>query len=496
MTPSPPPQGRRPALTLSIAAFGTLLVLVDYTSPLTTLSPTAADLGLGPSAQTWVLTGTLVGLAALLLTMGSAADDYGRKRVFGAGAVLLLISTAVSAAATGPTVFLIGRVLQGCAAAAVLAPTLGLIGHVYPVGPGRVRALGMWGASVGLGIAVGPVYAALLERAGGWRSVYWVLSALSALLIALTAYGLQESRNDRPRKLDLLGVATLAAGASCLIAGLAEGRHGWGRAPVLLLLGLGVLLLALFVLVEARIAEPMLDLALFRSPGFIASSGGALFTGLAIVGLMSYLPMALQKSAGETPLVASLVLAIWSGLSVVSALQARRLATRMSATTQVAASLLLCGIGEAALYGMSPDGSWTHFAPGLVLAGIGSGVLNAALARLAVSSVPADRAAMGSGANNTARYLGSALGVAITLTVAGQAADDRGPRYAMAAGTDHAVLVAAALCAVGAGVALWARIAEGRTPAAAPPPPGGGAGGAGATGSAAGSAQSPAVSRG
>lgn len=73
MTPSPPPQGRRPALTLSIAAFGTLLVLVDYTSPLTTLSPTAADLGLGPSAQTWVLTGTLVGLAALLLTMGSAA---------------------------------------------------------------------------------------------------------------------------------------------------------------------------------------------------------------------------------------------------------------------------------------------------------------------------------------------------------------------------------------------------------------------------------------
>lgn len=471
MNPSPPPAARRPATTLLIAAFGTLLVLIDYTSPLTTLSPTAADLGLGSSAQTWVLTGTLVGLAALLLTMGSAADDYGRKRVFGAGAVLLLVSTALSAAAPGPAVFLAGRVLQGCAAAAILAPTLGLIGHVYPPGPGRVRALGMWGASVGLGIAAGPIYAALLERAGGWRTVYWVLSALSLLLVVLTALGLEESRNDRPRRIDLLGVLTLAAGASCLIAGLAEGRHGWGRTPVLLLLGLGVVLLLLFVLAEARVAEPMLDLALFRSPGFVASSSGALFTGLAIVGLMSYLPMALQKALGESPLTASLVLAIWSGLSVVSALQARRLAGRVPATTQVAGSLLLCGIGEAALFGMRPDGSWVHFAPGLVLAGIGSGVLNAALARLAVSSVPADRAAMGSGANNTARYLGSALGVAVTLAVAGQATSDRGPRYALAAGTDRAVLVAAALCGVGAAVALWARIAESRSTAPAPPTP-------------------------
>lgn len=472
MKPSPPPQARRPASTLSVAAFGTLLVLIDYTSPLTTLAPTAADLGLGPSAQTWVLTGTLVGLAALLLTMGSAADDHGRKRVFAAGAVLLLVSTAVSAAAPGPAVFLIGRVLQGCAAAAVLAPTLGLIGHVYPVGPGRVRALGMWGASVGLGIAVGPVYAALLERAGGWRTVYWVLSALSLLLVLLAVLGLEESRNDRPRRLDLLGVVTLAAGASCLIAGLAEGRHGWGRTPVLVLLGLGVLLLLLFVLTESRVAEPMLDLALFRSPGFVASSSGALFTGLAIVGLMSYLPMALQKALGESPLVASLVLAIWSGLSVVSALQARRLAGRLSATTQVAGSLLLCGIGEAALFGMRPGGSWTHFAPGLVLAGIGSGVLNAALARLAVSSVPPNRAAMGSGANNTARYLGSALGVAVTLAVAGQATSDRGPQYALATGTDRAVLVAAALCAVGSAVALWARIAESRGAAPTAPPAG------------------------
>jgi MFS family permease len=454
---------RKPGLTLLIACFGTLLVLIDYTSPLTTLTPTAEALRLGPSAQTWVLTGTLIGLAALLLTMGSAADDHGRKRVFGAGALLLLLSTALSAAAPDGTLFLAGRVLQGCAAAAILAPTLGLIGSVFPVGPTRVRALGMWGASVGLGIAVGPVYAALLERSAGWRSVYWALAGLSALLLLLTAAGLAESRNERPRRLDPLGVLTLTAGSALLIAGLSKGRSGWGRTDVLVLLALGVLLLAAFAVVESRVAEPMLDLALFRSPGFVASSSGALFTGLSIVGLMSYLPTVLQKSLGETPLAASGVLAVWSGLSVVSALQARRLATRLEATTQVAGSLLLCGIGEAALYGMHAGGSWTHLVPGLVVAGIGSGVLNAALARLAVSSVPPDRAAMGSGANNSARYLGSALGVAVVVTLVGRATSAAGPAQAMADGANEAVLVAAGLCLVGAAVALWARVAETRS---------------------------------
>jgi MFS family permease len=463
MTSNPPGgQLRSPGTTLLTASCGTLLVLIDYTSPLTTLSPTAAALHIGSSAQTWVLTGTLVGLAALLLTAGSAADDYGRKRVFGSGAVLLLASTALSAAAPNTALFLTGRVLQGCAAAAILAPTLGLISNVYPVGPARVRALGMWGASVGLGIALGPVYAALMERAAGWRSLYWVLAALSAGLVLLTVLGLDESKTERPRKLDPLGVLALASGSSCLIAGLSEGRHGWGRGIVLELLAVGVLLLIAFALVESRVVEPMLDLALFRNPGFIASSSGALFTGLSIVGLMSYLPTVLQKSLGESSLAASGVLAIWSGLSVVSALQARRLVNRLSATTQVAASLLLCGIGEAALYGLHAGGSWVHLAPGLVLAGIGSGILNAALARLAVSSVPPHRAAMGSGANNSARYLGSALGVAVMATVVNQAKSDAGPAHAMAAGANNAVLVAAAICLLGAAIALWARTAEAR----------------------------------
>ncbi|WP_181799173.1 MFS transporter [Kitasatospora acidiphila] len=206
----------------------------------------------------------------------------------------------------------------------------------------------------------------------------------------------------------------------------------------------------------------MLDLALFRTPGFVAAGAGALFTGLSLVGLMSCVPLILERALGLTPLAAGLVLAIWSGLSVVAALQARHLATRLAPASQLAIGLLTCGVGEAALYGLSSGDGWVRLAPGLVVAGIGSGVLNAGLARLAVSSVPAHRAAMGSGVNNTARYLGSSLGIAIFLAVINSVRSAGHPAAAVATGANHAILVAILMCVLGAAVALWARAAGAR----------------------------------
>ncbi|WP_406207324.1 MFS transporter [Kitasatospora sp. NBC_01560] len=447
---APPGAGpARPGATLLVVGSATALVTVAYTAPTPVLAATAEALHLGTSGRTWILTGTLVGLAALLLTAGSAADDHGRKRVFTLGVLLFAVAAAVAALAPGGAVFLAARVLQGAASAAILAPALGLISHAHPPGPGRVRALGAWGAAVGLGIALGPVYGAVVEQAVGLRAVYGGLALAAAALAVLAATVLTESRADHPRALDPYGVLTLAAGTTCLIAGLAEGRTGWARPPVLVLLALGVLLLAAFVLVEAVVAEPMLDLALFRDPGFVAATGGALATGLAVVGFMSCLPALLQSVLGLSGPATAGVLAVWSGVSVLSALQARRLADRMPSTTQLAAGLLLCAAGQAGLYGLAPDTPWARLVPGLVVAGIGSGILNAALARLAVSSVPPHRAAMGSGANNTARYLGSALGVAVTVALATPAHPGTG--------ADHAVLASVAFCLLGAALPLAAR---------------------------------------
>jgi MFS family permease len=463
-TGDPPPQeaalpdeqaagpGPGAAATLVTVGLGTLVTLMAFTAPASTLAATAGGLHAGPVAQTWMFTGTPVGLAALLLIMGSTADAHGRRRVFGAGAVLLVLASVLSAAAPDTALFLTGRILQGAASAAVLSSGLGLIAHTHPAGPHRVRALGLFGAVLGAGIALGPAYSALLTQVWGWRSLYWGLAVLAAASAVLTA-SVPESRADRGRALDLTGALVLGAGIACLVAAFGEGRAGWGRAAVLMPLGAGLALLALFGAVERRVRAPMLDPALWRSPAFVAAGAGAFTTGLAVVGLFSYLPTELELVLGMTPLAASVLFTVWAGLSAITALFARHLAGRIGPATQIALGLLLSGAGQTALYGLRAGGSFGHLVPGLAVAGVGGGMLNAALARLAVSSVPADRSAMGSGANNTARYVGSALGLALTVSVA-SAAHARTPAASLAAGANHGFLVSAAICAAGAATVL------------------------------------------
>ncbi|WP_031513613.1 MFS transporter [Streptomyces sp. NRRL F-5123] len=446
-------------VTLLTVGLGTLVTLMAFTAPTATLAVTARGLHSGPVAQTWMLTGTPVGLAALLLTMGSTADARGRRRTFAAGSVLLLLATVLAAAAPGTALFLTGRVLQGAASAAVLAAGLGLIAETHPAGHHRVRALGVWGSTVGAGIALGPLCAALLADAWDWRAIYWGLALLTVPVVVLTA-AVPESRAARPRRLDLAGAVTLSAGIGALVAGFGESRGGWLRPAVLVLVAAAVAVLAAFAAIERRVAEPMLDPALWRSPVFLASGAGALTTGLAVVGLFSYLPTVVQGVLGTSAVATSLLLVVWSGLSAVSALLARRLAVHMGAATQAALGLVTSAAGQAGLYGLHTGGSYARLFPGLVVAGAGSGILNAALARLAVASVPADRSAMGSGANNTARYVGSALGVALTVSVV-TAAHGSSPAAALAAGADHAFLLSAAVCLAGAAaVLLLARRAD------------------------------------
>ncbi|NJP43847.1 MFS transporter [Actinacidiphila epipremni] len=464
--PPAPAAHRAPAhgagATLLTVCLGTLLTLMAFTAPATTLGATAHGLHSGPVAQTWMLTGTPVGLAALLLTMGSVADARGRRRTFASGTVVLLLSTALSAAAPGTAFFLAGRVVQGAASAAVLAAGLGLIAATHPAGHQRVRALGMWGATVGAGVAVGPVYAAVLTQVWGWRSIYWGLALLAVPVAALTA-AVPESRAARPRRLDPAGALTLSAGVGALVAGFGESRSGWLQPAVLVPVAAAAVALAVFAAVERRVAEPMLDPQLWRSPAFLAAELGALTNGLALVGVFSYLPTIVEGVLGTGAVATSMLFVVWSGVSALSALLARRLAPYVTAGAQAALGLTIAAIGQGALYGLHVGGSYGRLFPGLAVGGVGSGILNAALARLAVSSVPADRSAMGSGANNTARYVGSALGVALTVAVV-TAAHASSPAAALAAGGNHAFLLSAAACLAG-GAAVWLLSRRAATPA-------------------------------
>ena len=211
--------------------------------------------------------------------------------------------------------------------------------------------------------------------------------------------------HDGEALLDLPGITTLAAAMTLLTAALIETHHGWTATSTLVLLGAATLMLGAFAGVELRSRRPMLDPHLLAQPQFLASVSGALFTGLAVVGLMSYAPALMQSALHIGVLGSAAVLAAWSATSMVVALAAGSLPNRLRAQTRLVIGLALAAVGELALAGLGTGTSWTRLLPGLVVTGLGSGIGNAALGRIAVESVPSERAGMGSGANNTARYL-------------------------------------------------------------------------------------------
>ena len=440
--------------TLPVAAFGTLLVLAVFSAAASTVGDTVRSLRGGLAGQTWVLSGMSLGLAAALLIVGALADDLGRRRVLIVGSATLGLASAVGALAPSVGVLVGARVLQGAAGAGVLAASLGAIGHAFPSGRGRTTATSVWGAAVGAGIAVGPLASGALAAGLGWRSSYWLL-AIGAAALVPAAMTLPESRSAHRRRLDGVGAITLALAMAAMTAGLIEGRSSWSSPAAIVPMAGGAALLLTFAIIELRRREPLLELAWLRQPLFLASISGALFTGLAIIGLMSFTPLLLQHGLGVGLVGSAAVLAVWSGTSTVVALAARTLLARLNAPSVLALGFTICAAGELALTGLGINSSWTDLVPGLAVIGIGSGLTNASLGRLAVASVPRERAGMGSGANNTARYLGGAAGVALVVALATGSAGTHAT--GLLHGWNTAAIVCAALCLLAALVAVACR---------------------------------------
>lgn len=430
---------QRDQATLAVVSGATLIALADYTAPAVVLPTLAADLHASPTAQIWLLNGITFGLAVLLLTAGSIADDYGRRRVFVSGVVGLAVSIAVGGLATSAWIFVAARVVQGAASAAVLAAGLGLVAEAFPPGPHRIRATATWGSMIGLGIATGPPLAIAAGKVGDWRTFYWVAAALALALAVVGRPLLAESRAPRARRLDLAGVLLLAAGLTTLLIGVTNGRSGWLRLATIAPIVVAAVLFVGFVASQARAADPMIDLGLFSRPPFLLSTLGALATGVAVIGPMTFLPTALQRGDAWTATETALLASVWAGTMFLVGLAARRLRTSAHGGWELGTGFVVAALG-ALLAAATVGHAWGWLLPGMVVAGLGGGLINATLPRLAVGTVPPDRAAMGSGANNTARYIGSAVGVAVAASVA-----PTSPTEALLLGVGLSLVAAAAL---------------------------------------------------
>ena len=439
--------------TLWVTASATLLVLAVFSAVVTTVGDSVRTLHGDVSSQTWTLSGMSLGLAATLLTVGALADDFGRRRVLVLSSALLVLTSALGAVAPSIDALIAARILQGVAGAGVLAAALGAIGHAFPTGHRRALATSVWGSAVGAGIAIGPLAGGALAASLGWRSSFWLEAVAAAALIPAAA-GIEESRAGSRRSLDLSGAAALALAMAGLTAGLVEGRQSWSAPATIVPLVAGALFLAAFVAIELRKREPLLELGRFSNPLFVASLTGALFTGLAVIGLMSFTPLLLQRGLHVSVIGSAAVLAAWSGTSMSVALATRRLLGRRNAASVVVLGFAISAAAEFALAGLTVGSSWTRLLPGLVILGIGSGLVNASLGRLALESVPRERLGMGSGANNTARYLGGAAGVALVVALV---TGGGGAASGLLAGWNTAVVVCGALCLLAALIAAACR---------------------------------------
>ncbi|MCQ4208659.1 MFS transporter [Streptomyces longispororuber] len=403
--------------TLTAVCLGTFMLLLDVTIAVVALPDMAGALDASLSDLQWVMDGYALALAALLLGTGAAADILGRRRIQTIGVVVFALASAVCGLATGPTMLVAARVVQGVGAAAMFATTLPIIGATYQ-GRQRSVALGVFGAVSGGAAAIGPVLGGLLTEGPGWRWIFWVNLPVSVVAVWLTLRYVPESRGPKGRRIDWAGTAAFALFAGFATYGVIRaGEQGWGERGALTALGVAVLALVCFVGVERRSAHPMLDLGLLRRPAFVGVMVGAFAFNAAAFGVLPYTSLWLQTLLGMSPVDGGLVFLSLSGASMVVAIAGGKLLHGVPARITVGGGLVLIGAGLCCQAVLDAGSTWSALVPGLLLTGVGVGFVSPGIAGAALATVEPERAGMAGGSLNTFRQLGYALGIAVFGTV-------------------------------------------------------------------------------
>jgi EmrB/QacA subfamily drug resistance transporter len=444
-------------------------MLLDVTVVYLALPAVADDLQASFAAQQWVIDSYALAVAAALLPAGAAADRGGRLRMFTGGLVAFAFASTLCAVAPTATLLDLARAVQGLAAAAVLSASLALVAGAFG-DDRRPTALAVWGAVSGAALAIGPVVGGLLVDGPGWRWVFAINLPIALGLAVVARARAADSRDPSAPPPDLVGAALFAGALGLGVAALLRGNdEGWGSAPIVGGLVGAVLLSFAFVVVELRIARPMLDPRFFRRASFSGTVAVAVLQSVAIYPVLLFVAVHLQVVHGFDPLGAGLRVLPVTITYLIAAPIAAALLKSVRHRWSLAAGLLLVGAGLLLLRpGTDPTDDWTALLPGLLVFGAGGGCLTPSLAAAAIAVLPGGREGVASGVGNTFRQAGIAVGVAVLGAVfaaapANSAAAEqllRGERAdaiavaAFADGFSAALLAAAAAAALGVLAAL------------------------------------------
>jgi len=505
--------------TLVAVCGATFMLLVDVTIVQVAVPQMQRDLHATLTDVQWVINAYVLALAALILTAGSLADSFGRKRVFIIGIVIFTAASALCGFSSSALSLIVCRAIQGIGGAAMFATSLALIGQEF-AGAERGTAIAAWGATVGGAVAIGPLVGGIVTDALGWQWIFFVNVPIGVLAVAISQPLLVNIRDPGAARLDRAGLACFSGALFGLVFGLQRGNAaGWGSAQVIGPLAAAVVLLVLFVCLEIRHPRAMFDFELFRNPAFCGVSLGTYALGAGAFAQLVFVALYLQDVLGYSPLQGGLRMLPMTALVFVVPLATRRLVAKVPQRALLGAGLAATAVGLFLMHDVTPASRWTALLPGLVLQGVGIGLANPAIAATALGVVARTRTGMASGISNTFRLGGVATGVSalgalftsrigselstrlpheagrlasvvaaggVRAAAAASSAADRAAvvsaaRAAFVAGFDEILLAGAIVTAVGAVCALalirardFVRSAEqpsgADAPAAAPPP--------------------------
>jgi EmrB/QacA subfamily drug resistance transporter len=399
--------------TLLAVSVATFMLLLDITVVNTALPSIQKDLSASFTDLQWVIDAYTLALAAVVLTAGSIADRIGRRAIFAAGLGIFAAASLAAGLAPDATFLNISRAVEGIGGAAMFAVSLAMVAQEFAPGRERATAMGIYGATIGAAVAVGPLVGGAITDAFGWRWVFFLNVPIGIAAIAVTFAKLRESRNPNATRVDWAGLATFSTALLLLVLGLLRGNDdGWTSATIVSLLAGAAVMLAAFVVIERRVAEPMLPLELFRSRAFTGVQLAAFAVSVSLFALFLYLTLYLQNYLGYSPLQAGLRYLPITLVPFFVAPVAVALMARLQARVMMAIGLIGVGAGLLLMSGLTAGSSWTALLPGFLVAGVGVGLLNPVIAEVAVSVVPKERSGMAAGINDTFRQVGVAVGVA------------------------------------------------------------------------------------
>ena len=410
-----------PWIVLVLVCLAQFMVILDATITNVALPSIQTDLGMSDANLQWVVNAYALLFGGFLLLGGRAGDLIGRKRVFLAGVILFTVASLLCGLAPSETWLIVARGLQGLGAALVSPAALSIVTTTFREGAERTKAMGVWAAIAVGGGAVGLLLGGVLTDTLSWPWIFFVNVPVGIATFLFSLRLVPESKDEEMhRSFDVAGAVTVTAGLIALVYGIVRsGEAGWGSAEVIGFMALAAVMLAAFVVIERRSAEPLVRLSIFAVRTVRGANVAMFVVACGLFAMFFFNTLYVQRVLGFSPLEAGLAFLPFTLGIIVGAGLSQKLLPALGAREVPLLGLTLAAAGLLLFLRLTPDGTYVaDLLPGIMLTSIGMGLTFVPVTLIATSGIPHGDAGLASGLFNTSQQIGGALGLAVLSTLA------------------------------------------------------------------------------